>query len=223
MKNIFILICIFFCLPVFAQNKSDLGVSVGTSYYMGDINPSRLFYSPKFNAGIIYRYNLNTRYVLKGELNYVALSGNDKDFSDPYQQSRNATFNSELYDITTQFEFNFLPLVFNERKMSFSPFVSTGLAAALTLNSSSKKTFEFVFPFALGVRVTVGKKWSTGLQWSFRKTFNDTNIDGIDNSPLPPSMKSYLINNDWYSFAGIFLTYKIFDFGIPCPAYESKF
>ena len=72
-------------------------------------------------------------------------------------------------------------------------------------------------------RVTIGKKWSTGVQWSFRKTFNDINIDGVNNSPLPPSMNSQLINNDWYSFAGLFITYKIFDFGITCPAYESKF
>jgi len=223
MKNICFLLCSLFCLPVFTQNKSDLGISLGTAYYMGDINPSTLFYSPKINAGIVYRYNFNTRYVFKSELNYVALSANDKDFSDPYQQARNASFSSELYDISTQFEFNFLPLIFKERKISLSPFVSTGLAAALILNSSSKKSFEFVYPFALGIRVTLGKKWSTGVQWSFRKTFNDTNIDGVDNSPLPPSMNSSLINNDWYSFAGLFLTYKIFDFGIPCPAYESKF
>jgi hypothetical protein len=210
-------------LPVLSQNKSDLGVSLGTSYYMGDINPSGLFYSPKFNAGIVYRYNFNPRYVFKGELNYVSLSGRDADFPDPFQKLRNMSFNTVLYDISPQFEFNFLPLKFSERKLSFSPFVSTGLALALILNSSNKKAAEFVFPFALGVRMTVGKKWSTGVQWSFRKTFSDINIDGVDNYPLPESMKSTFFNNDWYFFAGVFLTYKIFDFGIPCPAYESKF
>ena len=82
MKNIFFALCILFCLPDYAQNKSDLGLSLGAAYYMGDINPSTIFYSPKIHAGIVYRYNFNPRYVLKGELNYVALSGNDADFSD---------------------------------------------------------------------------------------------------------------------------------------------
>ncbi len=222
MKNYFLIIFCAISLPIVSQEKSDVGASLGASYYMGDINPTKIFYSPQFSAGAVYRYNLNPRYVLKGELTYVELSGRDADFSDPYQQARNASFSAELYDIAAQFEFNFLPLKFDERKLSFSPFISTGLAAAIILSSNDKKTFNFVYPIALGFRMTIGKKWSTGIQWSFRKTFNDTNIDGIAN-PIPSLQKSSFINNDWYSFAGLFLTYKIFDFGIPCPAYENKF
>jgi hypothetical protein len=223
MRHIFFVLCFIFCLPVISQDKSDLGISIGTSYYLGDINPSTLFYSPKFNAGIVYRYNLNPRYVLKCEFNYISLSGYDADFSDPYQVFRNRSFSSELYDISPQFEFNFLPLKFNERKIAFSPFVSTGMAVALILTSQNRKTVEFTYPFALGLRVAIGKKWSTGVQWCFRKTFNDLNIDGFENESLPQSMRSSLFNNDWYYYTSVFLTYKIFDFGIPCPAYENKF
>ncbi len=221
MRYTFVVLCItLFSLPVISQNKSDLGVTLGTSFYFGDVNPSAVFYSPGLNAGITYRYNINPRHVLKFEINYVSLSARDIDFSDPYQQIRRHSFSSQLYDLAPQFEFNFLPLKFNERKVSFSPFVSTGLGAALILSSANQKSIEFVYPFAFGIRLTVGRKWSTGIQWNFRKTFNDLNIDGVVN-PVPVS--SFLINNDWYHFAGVFVTYKIFDFGIPCPAYESKF
>jgi hypothetical protein len=27
-------------------------------------------------------------------------------------------------------------------------------------------------------------------------------------------------NKDWYSIVGVFITYKIFDWGLDCPAYE---
>lgn len=225
MKKFFFLLFITNFEPIFSQNKSDLGINSGVSCYMGDLNASAMFYSPKLSAGITYRYNLNIRYVIKAELNYITLYGNSADLNQPYPNypPPNNTFNAELYDISLQFEFNFLPLKFNERKMSFSPFVSTGLATAMILNSKNTKSLNVVLPGSLGIRLTIGKKWSTGAQWSFRKMFNDMNLDNVNNYPMPNSMQSTFFNNDWYFFSGVFLTYKIFDFGIPCPAYETKF
>ena len=198
-----------------------MGLSIGSSYYKGDINPSTPFYSPGLNFGLSYRYNLNPRYVLKGEVNYLTLSANDADFTDNYQQRRNASFSSKLYDFAAQFEFNFLPLKFADRKMSFSPFISSGLSGALAMGSSYSKTFFVALPFAIGARATIGRKWSVGINWNFRKLFNDK-LDGVQN-PFPASMGSIWNNNDWYSYAGLFVTYKMFDFGNNCPAYHENF
>ena len=222
MKKIIFLLLVINFEPVFSQNKADVGISAGVSYYLGDLNPASMFHSPKISAGVSYRYNLNPRYVLKAELNYVAVSGNGTDFNQPYPNNPYPSFNTELYDVSMQFEFNFLPLKFNERRVSFSPFISTGLATAMILNSANKKSLDFVLPGTLGIRLTIGQKWSAGVQWNFRKMFNDTHLDNVNN-PISQSLQSPLFNNDWYFFSGLFLTYKIFDFGIPCPAYESKF
>ena len=224
MKFIKCFFIIFFTLSgiqVFAQRQSDLGLSIGTSYYKGDMNPSTPFYSPGLNFGLIYRYNLNPRYALKGEINYLTLSAADANFTDVFQQRRNASFNSKLYDFAAQFEFNFLPLKFTERKMSFSPFISSGIAGALIMSSGYSKTFSLALPFSLGARATIGRKWSVGISWNFRKLFNDK-LDGVENS-FPASMGSPINNNDWYSHAGLFITYKMFDFGNNCPAYHENF
>jgi hypothetical protein len=218
MKRTIIVIALFISLPLYSQKESDLGFSIGTSYYMGDINPTVPFYSPSQNLGVTYRYNLNRRYVLKAEINYLKVQGNGADFTDSYQHSLRY-FSANIYDLALQFEFNFLPLKFTERKFSLSPFVSSGAAVALLLNSSYSKSVNFVFPTALGFRVTLGKKWSTGFQWNFRYMFND-NLDGVQN-PISSSQRSVYFNNDWYSFAGIFLTYKVFDTVNDCPAYET--
>jgi hypothetical protein len=218
MKKIIIFFVLFISLPLYSQKESDLGFSIGTSYYMGDINPTVPFYSPSENLGVTYRYNLNKRYVLKAEINYLKLQGNGADFTDLYQHSLHA-FESNIYDLAAQFEFNFLPLKFTERKFSFSPFVSSGAAVAFVLNSTYSKSANVVFPAALGFRVAIGKKWSTGVHWNFRYMFKD-NLDGVQN-PINPSQRSVYFNNDWYSFAGIFLTYKVFDFGNECPAYAT--
>lgn len=220
MKKIIIVLNILISLPVFPQSNSDLGCSIGAAYYMGDINPKTPFYSPQFNADINYRYNINSRYVLKAEANYLVLSARDADFSDPYQKIRNASFQSKLYDFSGQFEFNFLTFKFVERKIYFSPFVSSGAAVAIILNSSYTKTINFVFPMAVGLKLSLGKKWSTGLEWDYRYTFND-NLDGVVN-PVPSNYKSLFNNNDWYSYAAVFITYKVFDFPKECPAYENN-
>jgi hypothetical protein len=64
------------------------------------------------------------------------------------------------------------------------------------------------------------------LEWAYRKTFTDyldqlpddeySGIPSIDNK-----QRSYAATNDWYSFAGVSLTYK-FAFGkTKCPAYRN--
>ncbi len=181
---------------------------------MGDINPSTPFYSQGLNVGITYRYNLNERYVLKGEASYLQLSAKDGDFSDKFQQIRGAIFSSQLYDFAIQFEFNFLPLKFVERKISFSPFLSTGIGCY----DEQYVGFKPVLPAALGVRTALGRRWSIGLQWNMRKTFTDK-LDNVTNM-IPTSSQTILNNNDWYFITGLFLTYKVFDFPKDCSAYK---
>lgn len=222
MKKTLIILALLSGISAYSQRKSDVGINFGASYYMGDLNPSIPFYSPQISGGINYRYNFNPRYVLKVEGNYLRLSANDADFSDLYQRVRNRSFSMKLYDFSSQFEFNFLPLKFAERKVSFSPFASAGIGGALALGSNYLNTFNYIFPFAIGGRVTLGKNWSVGLQWNFRKTFNDKLDNGVENL-IEPSMRSIFNNNDWYSFAGLFVTYKIFDFKGECAAYQENF
>ena len=42
--------------PVKAQN-SEVGACVGTMFYLGELNPTRLFAQPQLAAGLVYRYN----------------------------------------------------------------------------------------------------------------------------------------------------------------------
>jgi hypothetical protein len=220
MRYRIIFIFLLFPILLYSQRKSDLGLSIGAAYYMGDINPVLPFYSPGIDLGIIYRYNFNVRYVLKLEANYMRLGANDADFTDNFQIARNQSFSAPVYDFAAQFEFNFLPLKFVARKFKFSPFFSSGIATQLMKSGATIK-YSFVFPFAVGIRSTVGKNWSVGFQWNQRKMFNDK-LDGVENL-VTDDVKSIMHNNDWYSFANVFVTYKIFNFKDNCAAYDKEF
>ncbi len=203
----------------FTQKAADIGIFAGTAYYLGDINPNRHFYRPSFSIGALYRYNINTRYAIRFNAYYVHLSGNDLDFPDQVHPDRPlspASFNTSLLDLALQGEFNFLPYTPGVADFAYTPYVSAGFAGALILGSDQAAQNFVSFPFGLGVKVNLTGRLSAGAEWSFRKTFSDR-IDGIEN---PSGIQSPIHNNDWYSVAGIFITYKFFNFAADCPVYK---
>lgn len=106
------------------------GFFAGTSYYLGEINPSLQFYSPSVSGGALIRWNLNERYSLRTQLNYGSVKGNDLDFSNEYQHYRAASFSESMLDFQVVGEYNFFPFRFDHRKTVFSPYLFLGLGYA---------------------------------------------------------------------------------------------
>lgn len=206
----------------FAQIKMDLGGIAGVSFYMGDINPSRLFYSPQPSGGILYRCNFDSRYSLRGSFFYGTLSANDMDFNNIYQQSRNHSFSSPVLDFAVQAEFNFLPYSVGNEKAKRSTYLLAGVSYAMLPGSQSPS--QFALPLGFGYKINIVRNWAFGIEWSFRKTFSD-DIDGLGGKEfISNSYKqtAFANNNDWYSFCGVFLTYMIFSQELKCAAYGEK-
>jgi hypothetical protein len=104
-------------------------------------------------------------------------------------------------------------------------------------------------PFGLGLKYSLLKKFCIGLEWGMRKTFTDY-LDDVstvypdpiiieaESGPVAAALsdRTYkdpgqVVNNtglqrgnshtkDWYSFAGIFITYKIKGKNAHCAAYK---
>ncbi|MBN1599460.1 MAG: hypothetical protein JW894_14290 [Bacteroidales bacterium] len=208
----FILIPFFFTatLCIKAQRYSDIGLLLGSSYYMGQINPTRHFYNPSLAFGGLLRYNFNKRYALRISGFYTNLKGSDDDFDRINPDRPNRSFSAPVMDLAAQVEFNFFPYITGEKKWMYSPYLTGGLGFA-----SISGMPQFMIPFGLGFKINITDRLSSGLEWSFRKTFTDK-IDTVE-SPLGNTL---INNNDWYSFFGIFITYKFVKFAADCPAYN---
>lgn len=200
-----------------AQSDIELGFVAGTSHYFGDLNKERLFYSPSFSFGGFYRYIMNPRYAIKSTVTYAPIQGNDADFPNDFQQLRGAQFQTNITDITLQFEFNFLEYLYSSRKTLFSPYVSGGIGISL-VNQSGGFSYNFILPFGLGAKFHLSRRLSVAGLWEFRKTFTD-NLDAYD-FPQSSGLASSLHNNDWYYVVGISLSYKINYYKLLCPAYD---
>jgi hypothetical protein len=214
MKHTLLLcIAIFFSISLFAQKKFDVGLFLGGASYVGDINPGRQFYKPGPSVGLLIRRNINKRYALRLNGTYAMVRGNSADFPDqvlPYRPEY--SFTTNMLEFATQVEFNFLPYITGQDRWLNSTFIAGGIG--YTINVSPGNNFLSI-PFGAGFKINLSDRLSAGLEWTYRKTFNDR-IDNLE-SPLG---KSVLHNNDWYSTYGLFITYKFFKFAADCPAYK---
>jgi opacity protein-like surface antigen len=212
-----------------AQKKTDLGIFAGTSYYMGDINMERHFYAPSFAAGPIIRYNFNPRYSLRFNAIYGTLRGQDKDFSNEFQQLRDHSFNTTYLDAGLDFEFNFFSYKIYQRKDIWSPYIAGGMGYNRVLSSSFSAPEGTLYPavdatknnvilfYGGGFKLTLSRKVAVGVEWTIRKTFSDR-FDRLENPGQ--EFNTFFHNKDWYSLVGLFVTYKFWEYMEDCPAYD---
>jgi len=209
-------------ITAYGQSFSgEFGILGGVSYYLGDINQTKQFYSPSPAIGVLYRHNFNPRYALRVQALYAGLKASDSDFKNGYQQSRNASFSRNLYELGTSVEFNFLtydPV----NIQNFTPFVIAGVN--LTLPGIDNKPFFVTLPIGAGLKFALTKKLTLDVEWVFRKTFTD-NLDNLKNTSDEISgikQKTNQNTKDWYSIAGVSLSYNFTSKTKWCSAYGKQ-
>jgi hypothetical protein len=218
-----ILLLILLSLSVSGQRSADYGINGGVTSYLGDINTNRLFYRPLPAAGLFYRFNLNQRQSIRANILLGGLQANDLDFNNNFQQTRSQSFSGPVAEGAVQFEFNFLPYSTQGKRWNYTPYIAAGIGMAYLNTSSSNtpindKPFQPIIPFSLGFKINIYKNLGIEAEYGFRKTFYDK-FDGLKDN-VDPHHEAWLHNNDWYSFAGIAFTWKIYNKLVGCPSFK---
>ncbi len=203
-------------LSAAGQRSADYGVYGGVTSYLGDINPNRLFYRPQPAGGLFYRYNLNPRQSIRANILLGSLMANDLDFRNNFQQTRALSFSGTVAELATQFEFNFLPYSTQGKRWNYTPYLAAG--AGVSFINTGSVSYQPVIPFSLGFKINIHKNLGIEAEYGFRKTFYDK-FDGLKDN-VDPNHEAWLHNNDWYSFAGISFTWKIYNKLVGCPAFK---
>jgi Domain of unknown function (DUF6089) len=203
-------------LSAAGQRSADYGVYGGVTSYLGDINPNRLFYRPQPAGGLFYRYNLNPRQSIRANILLGSLKANDLDFSNNFQQTRALSFSGTVAELATQFEFNFLPYSTQGKRWNYTPYLAAG--AGVSFINTGLVSYQPVIPFSVGFKINIHKNLGIEAEYGFRKTFYDK-FDGLKDN-VDPNHEAWLHNNDWYSFAGISFTWKIYNKLVGCPAFK---
>ncbi|MEI6123011.1 MAG: DUF6089 family protein [Bacteroidota bacterium] len=202
MRKVFIILffSLLFNTKLKAQEfyRNEVGIFLGGSYYVGDLNPSKHFLQTKFSGGFVYRYNITPRWTLKISALYGGLEASDS--RSKANIDRNLSFKSYIFEFSPQIEFNFLQYILGDKKHFISPYIFLG-ASVFNFNpkaqapdgtwwalqplgtegqgttiEGAKKNYALTtiaIPFGLGVKISPAKFVTIGLEWGIRKTFTD--------------------------------------------------
>jgi hypothetical protein len=222
MKLLFCLIAFVLAVPsgALAQRNADWGISAGASTYIGDINPDGLFVLPSPAAGLFFRYNLHPRQSIRASIMGYGIRGDDLVSSNQFQIDRGNSFSGYIGEASVIFEFNFFPYSTSTggRKIGYTPYLAAGAGVAFI--NTVVFTYTPVIPISAGFKVNFYKNLGLELEYGFRKTFYD-NFDGLID-PVDPDHRTWTHNNDWYTFAGVAFTWKMYNRLAGCPAYEEQ-
>ena len=205
-------ILIFFGSSIKSQERRDVGIQAGGSYYMGDYNQGVPLYQPSPSLGVIFRYNLNKYYSLRLSGNYSGLRGNYSSLNQ-YLPGITGSFSKRVIEFDGLCEMNFMS--FNTRhlkKDNFSPYVILGIGGAYIDGEIIPQ-----LPFGIGMKYCPLSRITVGWEWRLCKTFNDK-IDGYAN--VYDGSKAIFHNNDWFSFVGLFITFRLYNYNNTCPVYD---
>lgn len=211
-----------FCVAkVDAQYVWEVGALIGGASYQGDALPSSPFLKlGAYNEAII-KYNFNDRYSLKFNIGKGTVSGDSKSAGVYLPENESASFEKDFYESAFHLEYNFRPYssVLDFQETRFTPFIFVGLGVVSHTNASGSK-IELNIPFGLGIKYCLFQRLNVGVECGYRKLFSD-DFDTQDsnnmllNDPIQLN-KSGLINNDWYSVVGVFITYSFGYTGWTC-------
>jgi len=186
-----------FSVVVGAQKGTELGAWLGFNQYYGDLHTELSTTDVGLAGGLVFRYNFDERISVKSSLNYGRLSASDTDSQNTFERQRNLSFFSDLWDLTGQVEFNFLPYVHGSSDEFFTPYVFGGLSIhsqdpRTELNGQIFRLREFGTEgqpigeeygrFAFAPTIGLGLKWDINADWSFNVelSIHNSSSDYID-------------------------------------------
>ena len=202
---IFILSVLFFALipkdslsQLFKSN-TELGFKGGVSYYTGDLNSDH-FSSSNPAASFIVRRNLDRRFSLKGEVGIMSIDADDRNSDNSVRLDRGLHFRSQIQELSSQIEFNFLPFETGSVLYNWTPFIFGGISLynfnpqaensngqwvdlqplgtegqGTTAYPDRKKysRTQIALPMGGGVKYTLNDRLNIMLSFSGRKTYTD--------------------------------------------------
>jgi hypothetical protein len=189
-----------------AQGKFDrskeLGLMLGTSYYLGDLNPGGHLGGRKHVAfGGFFRSNLNRRLSLRAHVLSGRVEAWDMDSEAAWQRNRNLHFRNHITEVGGVVEINYIDYQIGTPSRKICAYLLTGLSIYTHMPEAELDGTWFelaplstegqgttwgdaygvghyaltglAVPFGFGFKVNLGPFAGFNLEWAVRKTWND--------------------------------------------------
>ncbi len=107
--------------------KGEFGITAGLAHYFGDINTRAAINRPKPAIGAFFRKQFGNYVGLRISAHYAQLGYSDTYSENDYQKTRNLSFNTNIWEIALQGDFNFFKFIPNDPDYVFTPYITLGV------------------------------------------------------------------------------------------------
>lgn len=208
----------------------ELGFFFGGSNTIADIGPTNFVYANSPAIGLIYKWNITTRYAIRASYMNSNLKSYDYYAQDLSRFNRFIKVDNPINEFSLGFEVNFFEFNLHDDDKEFTPYIYAGVSyfsydlLEIPLNFPNDPVTKYdgaldlSIPAVVGIKASLSPLFVLSLETGIRYAFTD-NIDG--SLPQNPALqRGAAYNNDWYVFTGFTFSYT---FGqIPCYCKEKK-
>jgi hypothetical protein len=221
MRKLLVVVCLSALVmsvpaPSFAQDaivqEGEFGVGLGASHYFGDLNTRAHLNRPKVAATLFFRKNFSNYISARIGASYARLGFSDKyNTHNEYMYRRNLSFNTNVWELTLQGDFNFFRFMPGEPGFNYTPYITFGVGAfsydpfaylnkekifLRPLNTEGQGTslypdrkpysaMALCIPFGVGIKYSLNEKINVGFEVLYRFAQTDY-LDDVSTTYVDP-------------------------------------
>lgn len=212
--NAFKKICIVLLLTVFSvefasaqyesyEHQGEFGIGLGVAHYFGDLNTRAKVNRLKPAATVFFRKQINNYIAARVQMGYAQIGYSDiYNTHNEYMRRRNLSFNSNVFELTLQGDFNFFKFNPVDPANRYTPYITLGVGALYydpyayyqgekyflrPLNTEGQGTSAYpdrkpygsiamMIPFGVGMKYAINDRVNIG----FEVVHRFTNTDYLD-------------------------------------------
>ncbi|HRF18987.1 MAG TPA: DUF6089 family protein, partial [Chitinophagaceae bacterium] len=105
--------------------EGEFGIGVGAGHYFGDLNTRARLNRVKMAGTVFFRKNLGNYIAVRVGASFAQLGYSDRyNTHNKYMFSRNLSFNTKVWELTLQGDFNFFRFMPGDPAFSFTPYIT---------------------------------------------------------------------------------------------------
>jgi len=221
------------------RQEGEFGIGLGASHYFGDLNTRAKINRPKLAASIFFRKNFGNYIALRVGAAFAQLGYSDiYNTHNTYMQSRNLSFNTKVWELSLQGDFNFFRFMPGEPEYSFTPYVTFGVGvfsydpyaflkgekiflrplgtegqgSNLYPERTPYSSMALSVPFGAGLKYSLNENVNVGFEILYRFTNTDY-LDDVSKTYVDPAV--FPSNPDGSPSNGYLLSDRSYEVGEP--------
>lgn len=219
--------------------EGEFGIGVGAAHYFGDLNTRAQLNRPKVAATVFFRKNFSNYVAARIGASYARLGYSDVyNSKNEYMSRRNLSFNSNVWELSLQGDFNFFRFMPGEPQYSFTPYVTFGAGlfsydpfaylagekvflrplgtegqgSSLYPDRKQYSTMAVSFPIGVGLKYSINERINIGFEVLYRFTNTDY-LDDVSKTYVDPAV--FPPNPDGSPSQALLLSDRSYEVGEP--------